>query len=270
MQNRSTISRTLLVTACALSCAGQAQAGFLSWTGNLVWNSEPAKIARYTATGAAAGMAVSGSYLAYYGGLQGKMSKVIWAGVIGGGLGMLCSQLYGVKASVKKIEAIVTELRNNVTQLTVTVNNGFNTVQEQLAKISSKLKNCATFEALAQVKVELMAWMSANAQSQKEDTRRQLAELEHRLQQVITSDRESLGRIEQMLRTLLTKNSSSQPVIVNVHNANSALNTNSNESTNNNSNSNHMQNRQTNTMRQDAHNQNINVNDMSRSQKKYY
>jgi hypothetical protein len=241
MQHRSKMTRAVMATVCALACAQSMQAGFFSttiqWAGSL-WSWEPTKIMRYTATGAATGAVVVSGYFAYNGGLQGNLFKVLCGGILGGGCGFVLSQLYGVRASVKKIEGIVEELREHMGQLTQNVREGFEKVQASLSRISQALKQCATFEALERVKQELMAFIQMHAQSQEEKTRRQLDDVERRLQAVVSSDHDALTRIEQMMHSLLAKNNTPS-VVVNVSSTSSNRNSTENSCTCVNKNDNH-------------------------------
>jgi hypothetical protein len=241
-----------------LSCTGQAQGGWLwasvRWTGDALWNSEPAKIARYSTFGGMSGMAVVGSYFAYNSDLKGNLTKVLLGGLIGGGLGLVCGQLWGVKATAKRIEAIVQALQKNMATLSINVQNGFQETKTKLNEISVTLKNCATFEALAQVKRELMALMGWYAQDQKQDTQRQIDELKQQLSNVSCEQTAMRRALEHKLDLLLARPVGGGVQHVNVNVSNTSTNTNDNVNRNSNANNN------TNTNTSTTTNNNVNKN----------
>ncbi len=215
MQNRSRLSRTLLVTACVFSCAGQVQASVLGCAGNALWNSQSAELVRCTTTGAISGAAIVTAYFAYNGGFKGNVTKIFLGAVIGGGFGMLYSQRLGVKAGVRRIEAIVKELNQKMETLSTDVQKGFHrtrakikvlnsqvctgfvTVQQQLANISNALSTCVSFEALEKVKNDLLAFINHHAQDQKYE----LNDIKKKLERVECNQ----GEMKDMLQKWLAR-----------------------------------------------------------------
>lgn len=203
MYNKTIRTRMLLVTVCALSCVGRTEARWgVSTVSSWVWNSEPMKIVRCSSRGALCGAGIVAGYHAYYGGLQNNLSRVALGGLIGGAFGMLYSQFYGVQAGVRAMRKAIDALGKNVGELTKTVQNGFRNVQEQLNDLSTRVNSCVTFEALDNVKRELIALMDFHAQHQGHETRGKIEELKQQVQDIASQQTVVDQKLNEILRRL--------------------------------------------------------------------